>query len=565
MSTKTSSKFWKKLGLGKKSSSQVSRPASIQSHATITTTALLNNDDDKSIKSKRFSGVLSNRKQSANSLRRLQQITTNEDPPALPSNGNNTTTEIKSSQTSSLPPVSTLNYDENTLPTNHVELNTPPLDPDLGKQHDELAFDVITHNEARTDEQPDCMTVESNSRSTANQPIPSSATTQRSNMTPSKLMKPKSVSSLKKKSSQADSLTTSSPIQSTINKEPSKSRLRQPSSTPGSARSSTPSASSSTSSLRKDSTTSRIPHRPPIPSNNTDLSSDKKDELIQQLQEALQTEQSINRVLQGQKEAITRDLDYFSLTVDELLEEKESLLQKYEEEKSKALSKEEDLNVLLEKLKTSTDNARERSMEVDQWKIEIQNIKDEVSLEQEELKSALKRKDQVILQLKNELNLANEEINTLSSRLNQLVQESVNRKPTNTQTSLQQQQQHMNENMIIETPSASPKLNAQHYNENDKNVEPRSQGSIHNTNINGQVSTTTTTRRHPSLSVVTTPTLDDELMMLTKEKEKLQSDYSKIPLSGGGPTSRRRKEQLEEMLDEVDSQLSKVKQKIRRS
>lgn len=31
--------------------------------------------------------------------------------------------------------------------------------------------------------------------------------------------------------------------------------------------------------------------------------------------------------------AITRDLDYFSLTVDELLEEKEALVQRYEEEK----------------------------------------------------------------------------------------------------------------------------------------------------------------------------------------------------------------------------------------
>jgi hypothetical protein len=31
--------------------------------------------------------------------------------------------------------------------------------------------------------------------------------------------------------------------------------------------------------------------------------------------------------------AITRDLDYFSLTVDELMEEKEALLQKFEEEK----------------------------------------------------------------------------------------------------------------------------------------------------------------------------------------------------------------------------------------
>jgi hypothetical protein len=48
-------------------------------------------------------------------------------------------------------------------------------------------------------------------------------------------------------------------------------------------------------------------------------------------------------------------------------------------------------------------------------------------------------------------------------------------------------------------------------------------------------------------------------------KLQLQSHYSKIPLTGGGPQSRRRKEELEAMLDHVDSQLSKVKQKIKRS
>lgn len=41
--------------------------------------------------------------------------------------------------------------------------------------------------------------------------------------------------------------------------------------------------------------------------------------------------------------------------------------------------------------------------------------------------------------------------------------------------------------------------------------------------------------------------------------------YSKIPLTGSGPQFRKRKEELEAQLDQVDSQLSKVKQKIRRS
>jgi len=57
--------------------------------------------------------------------------------------------------------------------------------------------------------------------------------------------------------------------------------------------------------------------------------------------------------------------------------------------------------------------------------------------------------------------------------------------------------------------------------------------------------------------------LDDQMRMLVKQKERLQSDYSKIPIIGGGPQSRKRKEDLEEQLDSIDSQLSKIKLKLR--
>ncbi|KAJ2962499.1 hypothetical protein NQZ79_g2311 [Umbelopsis isabellina] len=57
--------------------------------------------------------------------------------------------------------------------------------------------------------------------------------------------------------------------------------------------------------------------------------------------------------------------------------------------------------------------------------------------------------------------------------------------------------------------------------------------------------------------------LDEQMRLLVKQKERLQSDYSKIPIVGGGPTSRKRREDLEEQLDNIDSQLSKIKLKIR--
>jgi hypothetical protein len=48
----------------------------------------------------------------------------------------------------------------------------------------------------------------------------------------------------------------------------------------------------------------------------------------------------------------------------------------------KSQTKEEDLNVLLDKLKASTDSARERSMEVDHWKseLEVSELKDDACI-----------------------------------------------------------------------------------------------------------------------------------------------------------------------------------------
>ncbi|KAI7886828.1 hypothetical protein K492DRAFT_122105 [Lichtheimia hyalospora FSU 10163] len=57
--------------------------------------------------------------------------------------------------------------------------------------------------------------------------------------------------------------------------------------------------------------------------------------------------------------------------------------------------------------------------------------------------------------------------------------------------------------------------------------------------------------------------LDMVLRDLTREKEILQSEYSKIPISGVNALTRRRKEELEERLDAVDSQMSKTKLKYR--
>ncbi|KAI9017904.1 hypothetical protein CLU79DRAFT_762197 [Phycomyces nitens] len=315
---------------------------------------------------------------------------------------------------------------------------------------------------------------------------------------------------------------------------------------------------------------------------------------IAQLQEDLKKERSVVRVLQGQKEAISKDLDYFSMTVDELMEEKEMLLQQYEEEKAKNQAKEDDLAMLLEKLKVVTDNARDKAYEAEQSRQDLEYYQRLADEEKAELYNALSLKDQAYDRLKSEYSHAQEQISALKSTMEQLIKAQAARPDVMSGDATRPS------GPWIYTPSASPHIQHAHveypadlYESHSSSLgkdglsagffiphKKTASQDIHPTSSSDSVkshsgvystthsSSTTETQdvetvepRRPLLD----NNLDDQLMVLTKEKEKLQSDYSKIPLTGGGPMSRRRKEELEEMLDEVDSQLSKVKQKIRRS
>ncbi|KAG0348600.1 hypothetical protein BG004_004728 [Podila humilis] len=57
--------------------------------------------------------------------------------------------------------------------------------------------------------------------------------------------------------------------------------------------------------------------------------------------------------------------------------------------------------------------------------------------------------------------------------------------------------------------------------------------------------------------------LATQLNQLMKEKEKLQADLSKIPLTGGGPMARRKVEMLEESMDETERAMSKIRYSLR--
>ncbi|KAI8379695.1 uncharacterized protein BYT42DRAFT_569678 [Radiomyces spectabilis] len=273
------------------------------------------------------------------------------------------------------------------------------------------------------------------------------------------------------------------------------------------------------------------------------------DDTVEQLKSELEKQRYIVRVLQGQKEAVTKDLDYFSQVIDEITEEKEALTEKYNEEKSKNQTKEEDLNILLEKLKASNNNAREKAFEAERSKLALENVQAEALKEMTNLKSQLKERDSQILELKSELGRAQDRIQMLQQTMEALLRSQSQREPLETKENAPAISPVQTIAAEEETPTLQPPTSEHGPREDLSKSQKSSSRSL----------------SQPTPTVSHQDDLDEQLKLLTEEKEKLQNVYSKIPLSGGGPMSRRRKEELEEMLDEVDCQLSKVKQKIRRS
>ncbi|KAI8986558.1 hypothetical protein BDB01DRAFT_896145 [Pilobolus umbonatus] len=312
----------------------------------------------------------------------------------------------------------------------------------------------------------------------------------------------------------------------------------------------------------------------PIKEYSPDISADIVNEKelllleINGLKSELDRERATVQVLQKQKEAITRDLDYFGQTVDELVNDKQELIQQLEDEKAKNQNQQEDLDLLLDKMKSTADNARDQSFAVEHSKHELEALQTRFQEDTDKLNKEIVSKDRMIRELRSQLSLYQQQTDKFQSTLDQLIEThaaEISRITAEKENSV---------SWSMHTPNGSPRIQStQDTEEWIHNNDPHpvlfstscdsSPNSIH---IVNRVKSSESNRIHKtSTASMNSFDLDDLLMKLTKEKEKLQSDYSKIPLSGGGPQSRRRKEELEAMLDQVDSQLSKVKQKIRRS
>ncbi|KAG2172266.1 hypothetical protein INT43_004807 [Umbelopsis isabellina] len=292
---------------------------------------------------------------------------------------------------------------------------------------------------------------------------------------------------------------------------------------------------------------------------------DRETELLSQLER----EKAVNRVLQGQKAAINKDLEYLSQMVDELSIENEQLKEQFEDQK--------DMDLLLEKVKSANAIARDAGLEKESLRRELEVQSLQVESRYTQYEDQLSEKSNEVRRLKAQLDQSKEQIKVLKSTMEQLIRVNVvnNKEEEFTQS---QSPERL-------TPATSPDIQTAKIPQIPSRISQRqSMGSVDSEErITSPRSATfdlrddtDTSHKHKSPSPTAKRAslmsnyskrdsmlfyddgdddLDEQMRLLVEQKERLQSDYSKIPIVGGGPTSRKRREDLEEQLDNIDSQL----------
>ncbi|ORE20265.1 hypothetical protein BCV71DRAFT_89464 [Rhizopus microsporus] len=133
---------------------------------------------------------------------------------------------------------------------------------------------------------------------------------------------------------------------------------------------------------------------------------------IKSLEESLEKERAFSRSLQGQKEAIAKDLDYFCALSDEITEERDRIKANYDKEKLEN----ERLREALEDLQPETGQGN-----TTQLRQELENMKQQVTEEHYAYYSNLQYKNEEISKLKNELKLAQRQIQVLRKTMEHML------------------------------------------------------------------------------------------------------------------------------------------------
>ncbi|KAG1047835.1 hypothetical protein G6F43_009740 [Rhizopus delemar] len=289
-------------------------------------------------------------------------------------------------------------------------------------------------------------------------------------------------------------------------------------------------------------------------------------EKYEQLKDTLEKERAVVRALQKQKEACNRDIAFLSRNVEDLTAENSELKKKLDHEKIMKERFQDDLSSTMDKLNEATESIRQLENQNKQLKSE----KDEKMKEVRELKrnnkpsfDSGKSGDRLLAaQLRHSQN----QVRLLKSTMEQFLRMGVFNDdqglPSNLTSPTTSVELAIFEPKPRQRARQSPVVNkvtkASSEQESTKSVEtPENQESQKQPVEKKSVERMEKKNEGDSFD------LDKQLRELLREKEILQAEYSKAPSSGGNALVRRRREELESQLDAIDSQMCRIKLKIR--
>ncbi|KAG2208996.1 hypothetical protein INT47_011136 [Mucor saturninus] len=285
---------------------------------------------------------------------------------------------------------------------------------------------------------------------------------------------------------------------------------------------------------------------------------------IDMLKDELEKEKASVRSLQGQKEAIAKDLDYFCSLVDQITEEKDEFKRKYEQEKLKN-----------EELKKSFGTIGAVSPKGEsRLKLELENAQQQNTENQYIYYNNIQIKNDENNKLRYDLKQATRQIQVLRKTMEQMLRADgkdfdddffdgggESRKSDGEKYLLLQTGYHPESPSNTTRPTTNPPSPTPCYSNTTMTEERYALSHDEDEDI---LSVTSRDSGHSSYHALRNQQYDflkydvkEDDPNTSMAKRKSADISKKIALS------RRRKDQLEEMLGEVDSQLNKVKQKIR--
>ncbi|RCH81154.1 hypothetical protein CU097_000761, partial [Rhizopus azygosporus] len=270
------------------------------------------------------------------------------------------------------------------------------------------------------------------------------------------------------------------------------------------------------------------------------------DAKCEHLKKMLEKEKAIVRALQKQKEAINKDVTFLSQSVEELTAQNSELKKKLDHEKTMKERFQDDLSSTMDKLNDATEYIRRHSRSsIDAGKTSDKSLAVQLRHSQNQVRLLKSTMEQFL-----RMGVFSDDPN-LSSTLSPTV--SLDLVVPDFKVKQRQQRQ---------APSVNNKAPSKKISEvTGKTAKESETASAANQEKPEKKTNEATEKKNESNG--SGADLDLQLRALQREKEILQAEYSKAPSSGGNAIVRRRREEIESRLDSIDSQICRIKLKIR--